>query len=198
VARASKVSEAQSNSLINLGCDRTDAAEPEKALESFGQAAAILESDVWCRWRFTLRLHAGLAAHHLSRGELDKATEYARLLLESATHCEARKYIATAHKLLAEASYARHDFAEAEDRLNTALTQLDGYPVHILTWKIHSMLGRLRLRLGDGSAAEAFEKASTIVQMIASNIEDETLRTSFLAAPAVQEVFVRGRTFNPG
>ena len=47
------------------------------------------------------------------------------------------------------------------------------------------------LQLGDGSAAECFEKAATIVQMIAANIEAE-LRASFLAAPAVQEVFVKG------
>jgi len=184
VARANKVKEAETNSLISLGCDRTNAADPEKAMESFGEAAVILESDVWCQWRFTLRLHAGLSAHHLSLGELDKAVAYARRLLESATRYEARKYVAVAHKLLAEAACARQDFAEAEDQLNTALTQLADYPVPILTWKINSMLGRLRLRLGDGSASEAFEKASTDVQMIASNIEDEKLRTSFLTAVA--------------
>jgi tetratricopeptide (TPR) repeat protein len=190
VARASKVSEAETNSHINLGYDRTHAVEPDKALKSFGQAEAILESDVWCRWRFTLRLNAGLSAHHLSRGELDKATEHARLLLESATHYEARKYVAVAHKLLAEAAYARDDLAEAEKQLNTALQRLAGHPVPIVTWRIYSMLGRLRLQLGDGSAAEAFERASAIVRTIASNIEDETLRAAFLAAPAVQEVFV--------
>ena len=197
VARASKVREAETNSLINLGCDLTHAADAEKTLESFGGAAAILESDVWCRWRFTLRLHAGLAAHHLSQRELDKAAAYARLLLESATRYEARKYVALAHKLLAEAAYERHAFAEAEDHLNAALTQLAGYPVPILMWRISSMLGRVRLQRREGSAAEAFERASTIVQMIASNVDDEKLRTSFLAAPAVQEVFVRGRTFHP-
>ena len=198
VARASKVIEAETNSLINLGCDHTDAADPEKTLESFGEAAAILESDVWCRWRFTLRLYAGFAAHHLSRRELDKAAAYARLLLESATRYEARKYVAVAHKLLAEAAYERHAFAEAEDHLSTALTRLAGYPVPILMWRISSMLGRVRLQRGDGSAGEAFEKASTIVQMIASNVEDEELRTSFLAAPAIQEVFVRAKASHSG
>ena len=140
VARASKVSEAETNSLINLGCDRTHAAEPEKALESFGEAEAILESDVWCRWRFTLRLYAGLSTHHLSRGELDKAAGYARLLLESATRYEARKYIAIAHKLLAEVAIARDNLAEAERQLKTALNQLAGYPVPLVEWKIHSCL----------------------------------------------------------
>ena len=37
------MSEAETNSLINLGYDRTHAAEPEKALNSFGEAEAILE-----------------------------------------------------------------------------------------------------------------------------------------------------------
>ena len=40
VARTCKVSEAETNSLISLGCDRTHAAEPEKALKSFGEATA--------------------------------------------------------------------------------------------------------------------------------------------------------------
>jgi tetratricopeptide (TPR) repeat protein len=191
VARASKVSEAETNSLISLGYDRSNAAEPEKALRSFGEAEAILESDVWCRWRFTLRLYAGLSTHHLSGGELDKAAAYARLLLESATRYEARKYIAVAHLLLAEAAIARDNLAEAEMQLETALNRLADYPVPLVTWKVYSMLGRLRLQLGDGSAAEAFEKASTIVQMIAANVEEEKLRASFLGAPAVREVFVR-------
>ena len=53
------------------------------------------------------------------------------------------------------------------------------------------MLGRVRLQLDDGSAAEAFERAHTIVQRIAANIKEEKLRASFLASPSVQEVCVR-------
>jgi DNA-binding winged helix-turn-helix (wHTH) protein/tetratricopeptide (TPR) repeat protein len=187
-ARVSKVSEAETNSLISLGFDRTHTAEPEKALESFGEAEAILKSDVWCRWRFRLRLYAGLSTHRLSRGELDTAARYARLLLKSATRYQARKYIAIAHKLLAEVSAVRDELAEAAEQLYMALNQLTGYPAPLVEWRIHSMLGRLHSQLSDGSAAEAFEKASAIVQMIAANIEEEKLRASFLAAPAVREV----------
>jgi hypothetical protein len=79
----------------------------------------------------------------------------------------------------------------------TGVPDLAGYPVPILTWKINAMRGRLHLRLRDGSAAGAFAKASTIVQMIASNVEDEKLRTSFLAAPAVQEVSSGGKRSIP-
>jgi len=190
ISRASKVNEAETNSLISLGYDRIHAAEPEKALKSFGEAEAILGSDVWCRWRFTLRLYAGFSAHFLSRGELDKAAGYGRLLLESATRYEARKYVAIAHRLLAEAAIARHNLAEAETHLNTALDRLTGYPTPLVAWKIYSMLGRLRLPLSERSAAKAFEEASTIVQMIAANVEDEKLRAAFLHAATVREVLV--------
>jgi hypothetical protein len=129
---------------------------------------------------------------------LDKAVGYARLLLESATRYEARKYIAVAHKLLAEVAYARDNLAEAGNQLNTALNGLAGYPVPIVTWRIYSMLGRLRLQLGDASAAQDFEKASTIVQTIAANVQEEALRTSFLAVPAVQQVLARRSARNSG
>jgi DNA-binding winged helix-turn-helix (wHTH) protein/predicted ATPase len=198
VARASKVSEAESNSLINLGYDHTHAAEPQKALNSFGEAAAMLESDIWCRWRFTLRLYAGLSTHLLSRGQFAKAAGYARLLLEAATRYEARKYIAIAHKLLAEAAIAGDNLAEAERQLNTALLQLAGYSVPLVAWRVYCMLGRVRLQMSHGSTAEAFERAWAIVQMIAANVHEEKLRASFLSSPAAREVFVTQNCRMPG
>jgi tetratricopeptide (TPR) repeat protein len=198
VARTSKVSEAETNSLINLGHDRIHAAESNGALKSFGEAREILESDEWCRWRFTLRLYEGLAAHHLAQRELDEAGRYAQLLLGSAERYEARKYVALAYKLLAEVAIARGNPDDAEMELKGALDALAGHPVALIEWKIYAMLGHVRLQRNDGSSGKAFEKASGIVKMIAANVEDKTLRASFLAAPAVQDVFVRQNQKSPG
>jgi hypothetical protein len=184
------VSEAETNSLINLGHDRIHAEESERALKSFGDAEAILESDVWCRWRFTLRLYEGLSRHHLADERLDEAARYAKLLLESAAQYGARKYAAVAHQLLADVAIARCNPDDAETELRAALDVLAAYPVPLVAWKLYSTLGRLRLRMNDGSSAEAFKNAFTIVEMIAANVEDEMLRTSFLGAPAVQDVLV--------
>jgi tetratricopeptide (TPR) repeat protein len=191
VARANKVREAETNSLINLGYDCSHAADPEKALSSFEKAGAILEVDVWSRWLFQIRLFAGLATHHLSQRQLDEAETYGRLLFESAKRYESRKYIAIADKLLAESAIARDDLAEANAHLNAALDRLAAYPVPLVEWKIYSLLGRLHLQLGDGSAAEAFERACAIVESIAGNVEDEKLRASFLASPAVRALLWR-------
>lgn len=188
VARANKVREAESNSLINLGYDCTQAADPEKARSSFEKARAIVEVDVWSRWLFQIRLFAGLATHHLLQRELETAETYATLLFESANRYEARKYIAIADKLLAEVAIARGDLTKTEVHLDAALNRVAGYPVPLVEWRIYCLLGRLRLQSGDGTADEAFEKASCIVQEIAGNIEDEKLRASFLGSPAVQEL----------
>jgi tetratricopeptide (TPR) repeat protein len=186
LARANKVREAETNSLINLGYDCSHDADREKALSSFEKAGAILEVDVWSRWIFQIRLFAGLATHHLSQRELDKAETYAQLLFRSATHYEARKYIAIAHKLLAEAAIERGDLVEANAHLNAALDLLAAYSVPVVEWKIYSLFGRLRFQLGDRSAGEAFERARTVVQTIAGNVEDEKLRALFLRSPAVE------------
>jgi tetratricopeptide (TPR) repeat protein len=186
VARANKVSEAETNSLINLGYDSSHAADHEKARSSFEKAGTILELDVWSRWLFQIRLFAGLATHHLAQGELDKAETYAQFLFESAMHYNTRKYIAIAHKLLAEAAMGRDDFPRAATHLNAALDRLACYPVPVVEWKIYSLLGRLRLQADDRSAAEAFKRASAIVESIAENVEEEKLRASFLASPAVR------------
>ena len=192
-ARASNVGEAEINSLISLGYDCTHAAEPETALKSFREAGTILDLDVWCRWRFTLRMYSGLAAHHLSQGQLHEAQGTARLLLESATHYEARKYAAIAHKLLGESAIARNDLSEAETQLNAARNLLIDYPAPLVEWRIHSILGRLRLQFGDASAAEEFEKASTIVRMIASNIEAEKLRATLSSCMTLAQAEQRAR-----
>lgn len=187
LARASKVREAETNSLINLGCVHA-AGDPQAALGAFQQAATILDDDVWCRWRFRLRLFAGLASHHLSQGELTKADEYARALLDSATVHEARKYVAIAYRLLAEIAVGRNDLDTAGTRLQAALDVLVQFPAPLVEWRIYSLLGRLHLSWSGGGAHEAIERAAHIVQAIAAQIEEESLRASFLAAPSVRDL----------
>jgi DNA-binding winged helix-turn-helix (wHTH) protein/tetratricopeptide (TPR) repeat protein len=188
VARANKVREAETNALINLGYDCSHVAEPQQALRSFENARAILEVDVWSRWIFQIRLFAGLATHHLLQGELENAETYARLLFDFANRYESRKYIAIADKLLAEAAIARGDLMEADTHVNAALNRLTAYPAPLVEWKTYSLLGRLRLRLRDGRADQAFEKGCSVVRSIAANIDDEKLCESFLGSPAVQEI----------
>jgi tetratricopeptide (TPR) repeat protein len=117
-ARDDHVTEAEANSLINLGYDYTHAGEGEKPLAAFREVEAVFERDAWYRWRYNIRLQAGKSEYYLAQGDLGRAEEYAQQLLDTATQYEAHKYIATAYKLFAEIAIKRGDVDRGEARLD--------------------------------------------------------------------------------
>jgi serine/threonine protein kinase/tetratricopeptide (TPR) repeat protein len=190
MARHHQIVEAEANSLINLGQDYAARREGERALSSFREAEMIFDRDEWLRWRFRdIRFHAGATEHWLTQGDFERADGHARRLFENATLHKVPKYIAIAHKLLAELAAARGQFAEADAELEASLEQLSTHPVPIVTWKIYAALGRLRLQLGEvQSARAALAQAASIIDSIAAGVNDERLRSLFLNSEAVREV----------
>ena len=151
----------------------------------------IFRRDAWFRWRYQIRLHAGACEHQLALGDLARAEEHAHQLLETATHYEAHKYVAVAHKLLAEVAIARRDLPKASAELDAALSELRTHPVPIVAWKIFAALGKLRALEGDADAARrAFSSAVAYVNEIADGVQDESLRDGFLDSAPVRDVFV--------
>ncbi|PYS81653.1 MAG: hypothetical protein DMF70_08970, partial [Acidobacteria bacterium] len=183
--REHHVLEAEANSLINLGIDFDHTGKSEETLSRFHQAESIFERDAWFRWRYNIRLQAGTCEHWLVQGDLEQASTYARRLLDVATRYETHKYVALGHKLLAEIALARGNLAETDAEFSVALEQLREYPAPLVAWKTYAVLGRLRLQSGDQSSArEAFSQAAAVVNSVATNINDEGLRQTFLNSAA--------------
>ena len=189
VGREHHVLEAEANSLINLGIDYDHTGQSNETLSTFREAESIFERDAWFRWRYNIRLQAGTCEHWLTRRDLDQANEYAGKLLDIATHYQARKYIAVAHKLIAEIAIARGDSSTAEKELHAALDLLGQHTAPLVAWKTYAVLGRLHSSHGDkSSASDAFARAGAIINSIAANTSDEALRQEFLNSTAVREV----------
>ncbi len=189
VGQSLNVLEAQANSLINLGINYGRVGSTEKTLITFSEVERIFQKDTWFKWRYNIRLQAGKAEHWIGERDFEKAEKYAARLLETATLYEARKYVAVAHKLLAEVAVSKNDFARAEAELEAALAQLETHPVPVVAWKVYAALASLRAHLGDGPGAkEAFTEAATIADRIAASITDEPLRKIFLSSAAVERV----------
>ncbi|HYW70878.1 MAG TPA: AAA family ATPase, partial [Pyrinomonadaceae bacterium] len=183
------VNEAEANSLINLGIDYTHSGDEAETVSAFHQVREIFDRDAWFRWRYNIRLHAAMAEHALHRGDVAKAREITDRLLETATRYEVHKYIAVAHKLLAETAIAAGDNQAAEAEFAVALDELRQYPVPVVEWRIYARLGQLRAANGDAAGArEAFARAAPIVNTIAENVGDSALREGFLQSGAVREV----------
>src|SRR6266581_3404956 len=189
VGREHHVLEAEANSLINLGIDFDHTGKSAETLSRFQEAESIFERDAWFRWRYNIRLQAGACEHWLAQGDLDRADEYARRLLEVATRYQARKYVAVAHKLMGETAIARGDLAKAEAELKIAVESLRQHPAPLVAWKAYATLGGMYSKSGNAAAArEAFTRSAAVIKRIASGIDDERLRETFLNAPTVSEV----------
>jgi tetratricopeptide (TPR) repeat protein len=183
------VLEAEANSLINLGADLAATGKGEQGVEAFEQVEEIFERDSWFRWRYNVRLQASAGEYWLGRGKLDRASRHATLLLELATRYSARKYVATAHKLLAEVAAAHGDREAALASVEAALEVQRDYPAPLLDWRLYGALGRLRAARGEAEGARAaFERAVEIAMAIASNVGDDRLRETFLTSPPVREI----------
>jgi tetratricopeptide (TPR) repeat protein len=189
VSRQHHVLEAEANSLINLGIDYTHSGKTDETISTFDEVRDIFKRDAWFRWRYNIRLEAATAEHWLRQGNLSKAREFAQRLLDTASRYEVHKYIAVAHKLIAQISIAAGDTAGGESELMSAFEELRHYPVPVVAWKTYAELGRLKSSLGDLSAArDSFAQAAEIVNACAANIDDTSLRETFLHSDAVREV----------
>ena len=189
IAREYHVLEAEANSLINLGIDHTVEGDPEKTESAFKETRDIFERDAWFRWRYNIRLEAATGWHCLRQGNIEKASEYAQRLFVTAAVHEVHKYKAEAYRLKAGIAMATNNFDTARKEFAAALDELSQYPAPLTAWRTYADLARMEQSRGNGTQAhEAFTRANEIIQMVASNVADEKLRTTFLNSEAVREV----------
>jgi tetratricopeptide (TPR) repeat protein/predicted Ser/Thr protein kinase len=139
-----------------------------------------------------VRLQAKEADASLARGDLERARELGRALLENSTRHGPPKYVVAAHRILAEVATATGKLSEAEAELAAAIEILRTNPAPLVAWKIYALLGGVyRLKDDNQAAQEALHQAEAIIEQIASNIADDQLRSTFLNSPAVQQVLSR-------
>ena len=187
VARQFHVLEAEANSLINLGIDHTIEGKHQETADAFNETREIFERDAWFRWRYNIRLEAATAWHWLRKEDLNKASEYAQRLLDTATEYECHKYQAEAHRIKAHIAGLLDQVESAVAEFQAALQVLEKYPVPVLKWRILGDVGRLERNRGNQAVAEkALRDALEIVSFCAANVNDEKLRMNFLNSNAVR------------
>lgn len=136
-----------------------------------------------------VRSQAKAAQDALAEGNLERAAEEARLLLDNSTRHGPPKYVAVAHQLLADVATARGDLSETEHELALALDALATRPAPLVQWKIYARLGRVRGERNDMAGARtAYAHAAEIVNAIAASVSDDELRSIFLTSTAVEEI----------
>ncbi|MCC6174415.1 MAG: AAA family ATPase [Chloroflexi bacterium] len=143
---------------------------------------------VWggCVARYGQHEQATLGELWLAAGQVDHALGCADACLATAERSGSRRYIIRGRRLRGLALIARHDLAAAEPDLAMAqdLARVVANPVQL--WKTIAAIGQLRAtqgRLADAKAA--YGEALAILEKVAADLADESLRATLLNSEQV-------------
>jgi tetratricopeptide (TPR) repeat protein len=131
---------------------------------------------------------AARSEYLVERAEHAAAERSAVALLRDATELASPKHVALAQLCLARCALAQGRLDTARERARAGLVALEGRPIPIIGWKLHSAHG-LAQRASDARlAADSFALALQLVGEIERGIDDDRLRAIWLRSPGVREL----------
>jgi tetratricopeptide (TPR) repeat protein len=130
----------------------------------------------------------------LTKGDTEKALQFAEECLQLAESTESRKNIIKGWRLQGQAYCLQEKRAEAEAVLQKALALAKeiGNPPQL--WKTYQALGELyEKQEARGRARSAYTSALEVIDGVANRLQDQGLKRTFLAAKPVQGIQERLR-----
>jgi tetratricopeptide (TPR) repeat protein len=179
-------------SLLNLVGDHISLGDYDKAQHYLDEVQEKKEMK-WYRtrgWRYEMHFSRYMSELSLLKGDYSRAMEFAEDTLLQGQNKAAKKYIAMGWKLKGDVFIAMEKIKEAAESYEKARDLADqmGYPP--LMWKTGFSLGQIYRQQGKYEAAkESLEKASAIIERMASNVSDTEVKETFLASNPVQAVY---------
>ncbi|MBI3800259.1 MAG: tetratricopeptide repeat protein, partial [Deltaproteobacteria bacterium] len=143
----------------------------------------------WMKWRYLQHCCHSLGELWLTKGDAEKALRFAEECLQLAEPTQSRKNIVKGWRLQGQALCMQGRLVEAEAVLQKALAlaQEVGNPPQL--WKTYQALGELYGRQGAiDQARSAYASALEVIEAVASRLQDQEIKQTFLAAKPVQEL----------
>jgi len=182
--------EPRGHSLLKIGLAHLKRGEHGLAEEFFRRAWALLEQDIWVRWRWHIPLLRARGELALAEARLDEAWAYATQSLEMASQTGSRKHVARAQRLQGEILAASGRLDDAAQALEASVRLAEAIQTPQEVWIGKTALGRVLARLGREKAAEAhFVQATHAIEAITDKLLTPGLRRSFLSAEPVEALY---------
>jgi tetratricopeptide (TPR) repeat protein len=182
--------EPRGHALVKLGLAHLYRGDHGAADAALRQAESLLDADEWARWRWHIALLRARAELALAVGQLDDAWRFAGESLELATRSDSRKHIAHARIALGTVAAAQERWPEAAQLLRAGVTQAEHIGAAREIWLGCRALAGALLQLGREREAEGYlTEAAQTIEAIARDLQGLPLRTVFLAADPVREVY---------
>ena len=146
-------------------------------------------SSQWMRFRYSIRMFAGMGGLALARGDLAAARVHSAECLALATRTGSRKNLVKRWRLAGDIARAERDWDTAEGHLRKSrdLAVWLGNPVQ--QWKTEIALGHLLKDAGRTREAQhAFQCAFGVMQQVRQTLREERLRVAFEKNPDLRRV----------
>jgi class 3 adenylate cyclase/tetratricopeptide (TPR) repeat protein len=185
--------EVESNARLNLGDNLLALGWLEVAEEHFLKVEQIARNpqsqDQFLLWRYSQHLFHSYGELWFMRGDFDRAIAYADECLALAEQSNTQKNIVKGRRLRGQVFLARNKLKKAEQELTMALgvAVRVGNPTQI--WRTHAVLGDLfQVRGQLDRAHKEYRNAFSIIEGVATNLQDNSIRDTLLNSHEVQEI----------
>ena len=173
----------QPNAELNLAEIFRAKGDPERAQDQFDSVYRYWKnpsSSLWMRFRYSIRMFAGMGGLALARGDLASAKLHATECLALAERTNSRKNLVKGWRLAGDIARAERDWDTAERHLRKSqdLAVSLGNPVQ--QWKTEIALGHLLQDTGRAPESQhAFQRAFGVMQQVRQTLREERLRVAF-------------------
>ena len=182
------------SALVNLGLDYLALGQHARALSYLAPTLdrVVSEAVGSHRWRWKIRLCLGLAELCYTTRDYAQALRYVEEGVQEAQATSSQKYVALGWALRGKIVAKLGDPDTAGTELQRACTLADQLQSPSLLYPIAYDLGHWYETTGkEREAAALYGKAKATIAQMATAVEDEALRSTFLQSALVQEIHER-------
>ena len=178
------------HALVKVGLASLLQGEHGQAEAGFHRADALLETDIWMRWRWHIVLLRGWGELALAQGRYEDAWAYALQSLALATQTASQKHVARAQWLQGEVLAARGQLTEAAHVLEASVRLAAQLQTPREVWMGSAALGNVFAQLGrDAEAEQAYLQVTRTIDALAVRLQTPYLCQALLSAAPVLEVY---------
>jgi predicted ATPase/class 3 adenylate cyclase len=182
--------EPRGHSLVKAGLAHWQRGEHGPAEACFRRAWALLDEDVWFRWRWHIPLLHARGEFALAEGQHDEAWTFAAQSLDLATQTDSRKHVVRALRLQGEVLAATGRLDEAASVLEASIRMAADIQTPREVWLGKAVLGQVLAQLGREQEAEMhLVQATHAIEVITAQLTMPDLRRSFLGAAPVVDIY---------
>jgi tetratricopeptide (TPR) repeat protein len=194
IGRTQSLPNVELSALVNLGHDYLALGQHDRAHAYFASTLDRVQREAFGshRWRWTIRLLLGLAELSYTTGDYEQALRYVEEGLQEAQRTSSQKYVALGWALRGNIIAKLGNAEVAGTELQRAFSLAEQLQSPSLFYPIAYDFGHWRETTGrEREAAAMYGKAKATIEQMATAVEDEALRSTFLQSALVQEIHER-------